>query len=216
MEFMRALDLFCGAGGVSMGLHRAGFDVTGIDLSPQPRYPFRFIQGDALEADLSGYDLICASPPCQAYCGMQRLNEAKGTAKVHPMLIEPVREKLIASGVPYIIENVVGAPLRNPIVLCGSMFGLGVWRHRLFECSFSTLWPHCQHGLCPEPIAVYGDHPQAPGDKTARVRRAKTLAQGQEAMGIDWMDWKTLTQAIPPAYSEFMARAFLRSCLPRQ
>lgn len=228
---MKALDLFCGAGGISMGLHRAGFDVTGVDLYPQPRYPFRFFQGDALAADLTGYDLICASPPCQAYCGMQRLNEAKGTAKVHPMLIDPVREKLVASGLPYIIENVVGAPMLDPVMLCGSMFGLRVRRHRLFECSFFVLQPNCEHrsgdgspvpvwgdgrptlqearrGLR-SPIAVYGDHPQSPGDKTARVNRARTLKEGQEAMGIDWMDWKTLAQAIPPAFSEFLARQFL-------
>lgn len=215
-----------------MGLHRAGFDVTGIDLSPQPRYPFRFIQGDALAADLTGFDLVCASPPCQAYCGMQRLNEAKGTAKEHPRLIEPVREKLRASGIPYIIENVPGAPLFATVILCGSMFGLKVRRHRLFECSFFALQPNCEHregdgSPVPvwgdrrptrqearkkrSPIAVYGDHPQTPGHKTARVNRAKTLKEGQEAMGIDWMDWKTLTQAIPPAYSEFLARQFLRT-----
>lgn len=225
----RALDLFCGAGGASMGLDRAGFDVTGVDIRPQPRYPFRFVQGDALKPpfELSEFDYIWASPPCQAYTGMQRLN-TRAPKRDHPRLIEPVREMLRSAGVPYTIENVVGAPLIDPIILCGSMFGLKVRRHRLFESNFWTLRPQCRHNLeihpfpvwgdgrptrqevrraRRSPIAVYGDHPQQPGDKTMRVNRARTLAEGQEAMGIDWMDWRPLTQAIPPAYSEFIGKA---------
>lgn len=223
----RALDLFCGGGGVSMGLHRAGFDVTGVDLNPQPQYPFRFVQGDALAPPvrLTDFDLICASPPCQAYTMMQALN-TRAPKREHPKLVEPVRAMLKASGVPYCIENVPGAPMERPIMLCGSMFGLRVRRHRLFECSFPVLTPPCQHDKGnPVPvwgdgrpsrqearrarraIAVYGDHPQQPGNGT--VNRARTLREGQDAMGIDWMDWKPLTQAIPPAYSEFIARAFL-------
>ncbi len=223
----KALDLFCGGGGVSMGLHRAGFDVTGIDLSPQPQYPFRFIQADALAPPvrLSDFDLICASPPCQAYTAMQALN-TRGPKREHPRLVEPVREMLKASGVPYCIENVPGAPMRDPIMLCGSMFGLRVRRHRLFECSFPLLTPPCQHdAMSPVPvwgdgrpsrqearrarraIAVNGDHPQQPG--TGTVNRARTTQEGRDAMGIDWMDWRPLTQAIPPAYSEFIAKQFL-------
>jgi DNA (cytosine-5)-methyltransferase 1 len=204
-----ALDLFCGAGGASMGLHRAGFDVTGVDIRPQSKYPFRFVQADALAPpfDLTAFDFIWASPPCQAYTGMQRLN-TRAPKRDHPRLIEPVREMLRASGVPYAIENVPGAPLIDPLMLCGSMFGLKVRRHRLFECSFWALRPPCQHS--PEsPIAVYGDHPQQPGDKTMRVNRARNLPEGQDAMGIDWMDWRPLTQAIPPAYGEFIGRAAL-------
>jgi len=205
-----AVDLFCGAGGASMGLHRAGFDVTGIDIKPQKNYPFRFVQGDALNPplDLSQFDFIWASPPCQAYTGMQRIN-TRAPKRDHPKLIEPVRAMLGAAGVSYAIENVPGAPLRNPIVLCGSMFGLKVWRHRLFECNFWTLRPQCQHSLSPKPIAVYGDHPQQPGDKTYRVNRARNLAEGQAAMGIDWMPWRPLTQSIPPVYAEFIGKAAL-------
>lgn len=229
---LTCLDLFCKAGGASMGLHRAGYDVTGVDIEPQPQYPFRFIQANALRLPLDPrqFDLIWASPPCQAYTGMQRIN-TRAPKREHPKLIEPVRDMLKDIGKPYIIENVPGAPLHEPIVLCGSMFGLAVRRHRLFECSFWTLRPRCRHDLQPEPlpvwgdgrptrqevrqerrskfspIAVYGDHPQQSGDKTYRVNRARTLREGQEAMGIDWMDWAALTQAIPPAYSEFLGRA---------
>lgn len=226
---MRALDLFCGAGGVSMGLHRAGFDVVGVDLSPQPQYPFAFVQADALAPPvrLADFDFIWASPPCQAYTMMQALN-TRGPKREHPKLVEPVREMLRASGVPYCIENVPGAPMKGAFTLCGSMFGLGVRRHRLFEASFFVFTPPCQHGEgYPVPVwgdgrpsrqevrkarralAVYGDHPQRPGDKTQRVNRARTLREGQIAMGIDWMDWRPLTQAIPPAYSEYIAKAFL-------
>lgn len=228
---LRALDLFCGGGGVTKGLQRAGFHVTGIDLNPQPQYcGDLFIQADALKPPvrLVDFDFIWASPPCQAYTTMQALN-TRGPKRVHPELVEPVRAMLESCGVPYCIENVPGAPMKHPIVLCGSMFGLRVRRHRLFEASFPMLTPPCQHAKQVEPvpvwgdgrpsrqevrkarrqrsIAVYGDHPQQPGAGT--VNRARTLAEGQHAMGIDWMDWRPLTQAIPPAYSEFIARAFL-------
>lgn len=235
----RALDLFCCAGGASMGLHRAGFEVVGVDIERHKSYPFPMVIADALRPpfDLSAFDLIWASPPCQAYTAMQNIN-TRAPKRDHPKLIEPVREMLKASGRHYIIENVPGAPLVDPIMLCGSMFGLRVRRHRLFECSFWTLQPHCQHNLEHEPtpvwgdsrpsrqevrrarrarlssIAVYGDHPQTPGDKTMRVNRARTLREGQEAMGIDWMDWRPLTQAIPPAYSEFLGRAALAHIKP--
>lgn len=219
---LRCLDLFCGAGGITKGLQRAGFHVTGVDIKAQPRYCGEvFIQGDALAADLSGFDFVCASPPCQAYTLMQALN-TRGPKREHPRLIEPVREKLRASGLAYMIENVPGAPLIDPVILCGSMFGLRVRRHRLFECSFFALRPNCQHDAL-SPVPVWGDgrpsrqearrarrpiavcdHPQQPGGGT--VNRARTLKEGQDAMGIDWMDWKTLTQAIPPQYSEFLGR----------
>ena len=203
----RALDLFCGAGGVSVGLQRAGFEVTGVDIKPQPKYPFAFVRGDALRPPfhLSDFDLVWASPPCQAYTMMQGLM-TRGQKKDHPKMVEPVRAMLGAAGVPYVIENVIGAPLLNSFKLCGSSFGLGVRRHRIFESSFLVLAPHCRHHEQPEPIAVYGDHPQQPGDRTYRVNRARTLKEGQEAMGIDWMPWRELTQAIPPAYSEYIAR----------
>jgi DNA (cytosine-5)-methyltransferase 1 len=205
MGKLRALDLFCCAGGASMGLHRAGFEVVGVDIKPQPRYPFEFHQADALTYPLDGFDFIWASPPCQAYTGMQRIN-TRSPKRDHPRLIEPVRALLRDSRALFVMENVPGAPMENPFVLCGSMFGLRVRRHRLFESNFPVLTPRCNHPK-ESPIAVYGDHPQTPGDKTMRVNRARTLAEGQEAMGIDWMDWRPLTQAIPPAYSEFIGRA---------
>ena len=225
---MRVLDLFCGAGGAAMGLHRAWPDaeIMGVDVKPMPRYPFKFIQADAMEFPLEGYDFIWASPPCQAYTLMRHLGKRAGEGAAD--LIGATRRRLLSCGVPWVMENVIGSPLRNAIMLCGSMFRLGVRRHRLFECSHLTFAPHCRHDTESWPvavwgdgrpsrqearaerraIAVYGDHPQQPGDKTYRVNRARTLAEGQQAMGIDWMPWKELTQAIPPAYSELIARQF--------
>ena len=115
----RALDLFCGGGGTSYGLALAGYEVTGVDTMPQPRYPFRFIRADALEFPLDGFDLICASPPCQAYTAARHIR-----GNEHPRLIGPIRERLAASGIPWVLENVPGAPLINPVMLCGGMFGL--------------------------------------------------------------------------------------------
>lgn len=228
MRKLQALDLFCCAGGASMGLHRAGFEVTGVDIVPRPRYPFNFIQGDALEADLSGYDLVWASPPCQAHTALKTMHNAKS----HPDLIPPTRAKLKAWGGAWIMENVPGAPIGegNPVTLCGTMFGLGcgdaeLRRHRLFECSFMVLAPECRHGERAEVLGVYGGH-------LRNRRRARTIGiygegvrdsvrkvdkgvadfdvtQGREAMGIDWMTLAELCQAIPPAYSEYLARAYL-------
>ena len=125
---VRCLDLFCCEGGAGMGLHRVGFDVTGVDINPQPRYPFRFVQGDALAQDLTGFDFVWASPPCQRYTMAQ--NAAKN-AHNHPDLVGPVRDMLTAWGGPWIIENVVGAPLRNPVQVCG----LAWMKSNLWPCS---------------------------------------------------------------------------------
>src|SRR3990167_5832997 len=197
---MRLLDLFCGAGGAAMGYHRAGFDVVGVDINPQPRYPFEFHQADALTFPLDGFDAIHASPPCQAYTAMRRLGKNAGSNA--PELVDPIRSRLVGSGVPWVMENVVGSPLLNPLMLCGSSFGLGVQRHRLFEGSHLVFGLPCRHGEASpvpvwgdgrpsrrearrqrtwRPIAVYGDHPQEPGDKGYRVNRARTLAGGQAA-----------------------------------
>lgn len=209
---MKLLDLFCGAGGAGMGYYRAGFDVIGVDREPQPDYPFLFVQADALEfvaRNARFFDAIHASPPCQGYSSMRHL-----VPKERPRLIEPVRELLIASGKPYVIENVPAArgALRKPIALCGQYFGLGVRRHRFFECSFAAWSPECRPHHKSSPIAVYGDHPEetprSPGSGGA-INRAHTLEAGRAAMGIDWMAWEQLTQAIPPAYTRFIGDQLL-------
>jgi DNA (cytosine-5)-methyltransferase 1 len=201
----RALDLFCGAGGASMGLYRAGFDVTGIDINPQPRYPFKFIEGDAMDADLGGYDLVWASPPCQRYTVAQ--NAAKNAA-AHPDLIPAVREMLEAWGGPWIIENVIGAPLRNPTLLCGLAMGLKVKRHRIFESNHFLLSP-----LCPshnqDYYVIFGHEVRNRRHGQAAGRKNK-ISEGRAAMGIDWMTRGELSEAIPPVYSEFLGRQIAR------
>lgn len=199
-----ALDLFCGAGGAAMGLHRAGFEIVGIDIRPQPNFPFKFIQGDALDPPIqfTDFDLIWASPPCQAYIRSGTVNKAKALK-----LIEPVREMLLASSVPWVIENVPGAPIRCDLMLCGSHFGLAVRRHRHFEAAFSLPpSPRCDHSKpC---VGVYGNPHGKRGAWPSMLPSAKeTWAQ---AMGIDWMTPREMTQAIPPAYAEFIGRAALQ------
>lgn len=204
-----ALDLFCKAGGASMGLYRAGFDVVGLDIEPQPNYPFVFVQGNALEPpfDLSGFDFIWASPPCQDYSSLKGLATTQ-----RPRLIPVVREMLREASAPYAIENVVGSDLICPMELCGSMFGLGVWRHRRFEVSgFYALTPYCAHHLVPKPIDVTGTGGPFKGVRKTGgggiSRKPDNLAHAREAMGIDWMNRRELSQAIPPAFSEYIGRA---------
>lgn len=205
----KALDLFCGAGGAGMGLHRAGFDVTGVDIAPQPHYPFQFYQADALTFLLEGFDFIWASPPCQDYSSLKGLARSS-----RGKLIPTIRDRLKASGTPYAIENVVGSELISPIRLCGSMFGLGVWRHRLFEIEPALLFvPQCQHSLVPQPIDVTGTGGpfngirKSPGGGISR--KPENLSHASRVMGIDWMTRREISQAIPPAYSEFIARHVL-------
>jgi DNA (cytosine-5)-methyltransferase 1 len=188
----RLLDLFCGAGGASMGYHRAGFDVVGVDIRRQPRYPFEFHQADALTYPLEGFDVIHASPPCQAFTKLLRARAGGG----HPDLLGPTRERLTALSVPWVIENVPGAPMRADVVLCGSMFGLKVRRHRWFECAHPvlTLCSPCAHPV-EATVGVYG-HTGGTGRHSVSVWR--------EAMGIDWMTATELSQAIPPAYTEWL------------
>ena len=218
----RLLDLFCGAGGAAMGYHRAGFEVVGVDINPQPNYPFRFIQHDALalvrdalegcwhtpgpgSIHLGHFDAAHASPPCPAYSTITP-DKSK-----HPSLIPVVRELLQGWGVPYVIENVEGAraDMDHPVKLCGSSFGLRVRRHRYFETTVQMLQPPCQHGHQGRPIGVYGDHAQDDEhyrrpDGTLRGNRAKTLDEARAAMGIDWMTWPELADAIPPAFTEYI------------
>lgn len=219
MRKPRALDLFCGAGGVSVGLERAGFEVVGVDLAPMPRYPFEFHQADALTFPLEGFDVIFASPPCQGYSTMRHAPGAKGA----PRLIEVVRERLIAAGAPYAIENVEAAAphMRNPVCLCGSMFGLGAQgcqlrRHRLFECSFPVDAPKCRHDPKLPVIGVYGGHARkraarAGGRKTKDVWVGGHRAAAAEAMGMHWATLAEISEAIPPVYAEFIGRAAMRA-----
>jgi DNA (cytosine-5)-methyltransferase 1 len=196
---LRVLDTFACAGGAGMGYHLAGYDVTAVDVRPQPRNPFPLIVADALDvladqAFLSGFDLIHASPPCQAYTLAQRIQ-----GKSHPDLIQPVRSLLRASGLPYVIENVPGAPLHDPITLCGAMFpDLRVYRHREFEISHRVPVPaHPGHVV---PLRKMGRPPQ-PGDFVHVVGNFSGVAYARRAMGIDWMTRDTLREAIPPAYT---------------
>jgi DNA (cytosine-5)-methyltransferase 1 len=214
-----ALDLFCGAGGATRGLQLAGFHVTGVDISPQPHYcGDKFIQADAFDVDriesLRLFDLIWASPPCQGRTAYRR-RPGHVRAVDTDGSIRRIRSALRGLAIlpdaapPYIIENVPGAPLESPLMLCGSMFGLEVRRHRLFETSFDAgPQPLCQHHM------QRGDFPQA----TNRKNRRKTCEIGvwriplevqRGAMQIDWMELEELSEAIPPAYARFMAERFL-------
>ena len=188
-----------------MGLHRAGFEVVGVDIRPQPRYPFEFHQADALTFPTEGFDFIWASPPCQAYSITAKIHSNE-----HPELVEPVREKLVASGLPYVIENVVGAPLLNPFTLCGTMFGLKVYRHRLFEASFFVLVPpHDQHSGTTNASRAYSSFEDGASVICVAGNNFRR-EDGAVAMAIDWpMSRKEMAQAIPPAYSEFIGRAAL-------
>lgn len=208
---MRILDLFCGAGGAAMGYHMAFPDaeIIGVDIKPQPRYPFTFIQSDAMQwlDDSKWYDLIHASPPCQAFSITGNLARAQGKKASDLDLLTPLRPLLRASGIPYVIENVPGAPLEDPVTLCGSTFGLRVRRHRLFESSLD-LQPHgqCRHKEQGKPVGVY----YSIGDKIpSGGTTATSLEDAQDAMGIDWMTWNELKEAIPPQYTFFLGRQML-------
>jgi len=208
MSKPRAVDLFCCAGGASAGLVEAGFEVVGVDIEAQPHYPFEFIRADALAFDVSGFDFVWASPPCQAFTAYKRRKEH---VRERPNLIPQTREKLKTSGKPYIIENVVGAPLEDPVMLCGSMFGMDVRRHRLFECSFDVPQPKCAHAK------QLPRFPQA----TNRTNLRRTVEVGvwripleiqRRAMGIEWMDLQELSQAIPPTYSRYLGEYGISHC----
>lgn len=217
---MRILDLFCGAGGAAMGYHRAGFEVVGVDINPQPNFPFKFIQGDAVEylqEHGSEFDAIHASPPCQVHSVLAHL-----ARKTHKDFIPATREALIATGKPYVIENVPGAPLISPIVLCGTMFNLGVRdaqlrRHRLFETNWEMLPPPpCDHRG--RTIGIFGSKARDTAEEKRHYSKDKetrgkppasilfSLKDAQEAMGVDWMSAKELSQSIPPAYTEFIGK----------
>lgn len=214
MSAPRLLDLFCGAGGAAMGYHRAGFEVVGVDINPQPHYPFRFIQADALDVlrhwDWREHDLmepyfhaIHASPPCQAYSWSAK----RWTEIPRADLVAPTRDLLLATGLPWVIENVVGAPLVDPLVLCGTQFGLEVIRHRLFESNVMLLGPG---GKCHHVGTVQdGTYVTVAGHGGDNIRGRGSRAAKQRAMGIDWMTDEELNEAIPPAYTEWIGRQLL-------
>lgn len=225
----RLLDLFCGAGGAAMGYHRAGFDVVGVDIKPQPRYPFEFHQANAMTYPLDGFNAVHASPPCQGFTALRHMPNAKH----HDDLLTPTRARLIATGLPYVIENVEGAPMADDhVTLCGSWLGLGTGRaelrrHRLFEVNppmpmFSV--PSCVHGVRSAlVIGVYGGHgrdrrrrPKSVGvyggsGGESRNGQEYSVAERRVAMGIEWMNGVELSQAIPPAYTEFVGVHLLRA-----
>jgi len=213
---MRILDLFCGAGGAGMGYHKAGFEVVGVDINPQPNYPFEFHQADAITFPSDGFDAIHASPPCQVHSVISHLAKS-----CHVDLIPQTREKLVSSKLPYAIENVPGSPLLDPIMLCGSMFGLKtecgtqLRRHRLFEISGFKIKniPKCNHAL--RTIGIFGDKARDTAAEKRHYSKPKStrgkpvgikfsLDDARTAMGIDWMSFKEISQAIPPAYTEFI------------
>lgn len=217
---MILLDLFCGAGGAAMGYYRAGFrTIVGVDIAPQPHYPFLFVQDNALDYLKQyghNYDVIHASPPCQQFSRLgaiwrSRIGEHAWSMK-HPDLIGVTRDALRLTGKPYVIENVPDAPLLNPVVLCGTFFGLKVYRHRAFECSFFLLTP---------PHSPHHDNCAAVGRGVSRKGFISISGQGgfgfsgglayaRQAIGIDWTTRSELSQAIPPAYTEFIGRQLLK------
>jgi DNA (cytosine-5)-methyltransferase 1 len=206
----RLLDLFCGAGGCSAGYQRAGFEVVGVDITPQPRYPFEFREADALDFPLEGFDAVHASPPCRAYTTLRHR-----TGGDYPDLVAATRDRLLDSGLPYVIENVIGAPLLNPVMLCGSTFGLGVGgrqlrRHRLFESNAPIMAHPCQHHG--PAVGVYGT---GGGGQMTRGFKAEGVADARVALDIDWMSLAELAQAIPPAYTEHIGGYLLAEVTAR-
>jgi DNA (cytosine-5)-methyltransferase 1 len=202
----RLLDLFCGAGGAAMGYSRAGFEVTGVDNRPQPRYPFTFIQADAMTFPLDGFDAIHASPPCQAFTAYRRRGAGVGDSS--PDLIGPIRARLEASGKPWVIENVEGSPVRPDVRLCGSSFGLDVRRHRWFETSVPMFSPPCAHGLQKPRFAHATNRANLRRTVEIGVWRIPLPTQ-QIAMRVDWMTLDELSNAIPPAYTEYIGGLLL-------
>jgi len=203
---VKLLDLFCGVGGASVVYARAGFEVHGVDLKHGKRYPYTYTRADVLDVlqdhkFIQQFDVIHASPPCQTHSITQHLRNAQGKTTSKIDLIPETRAALIAADKPYIIENVPGSPLINPIQLCGSSFGLKVRRHRLFESNMPLEGSVCNHKLQGRPVGVYGSlNDEIPkGGKTA-----VTIDQAREAMGMPWAIWTELVEAIPPAFTEYL------------
>ena len=200
----RLLDLFCGAGGAAMGYHQAGFEVVGVDINPQPRYPFEFIQADAVTFPLDGFDVIHASPPCQAFSRLQRTGAYDGGE--HEDLVAATRARMQSV---YVIENVHGAPLLpGAIMCCGKSFGLRTYRHRWFECSHWIAAPrHRKHVIRCEKEKRRKEYFKN-GGFISVVGDVGSYC-GPEAMGINWMTGAELSQAIPPAYTRWIGRQLM-------
>lgn len=203
MTPLRLLDLFCGAGGAGMGYHRAGFEVVGVDIKPQKHYPFEFHQADALEylrEHGQEFDAIHASPPCQRY-SRATPNSRRDN---HPDMLPATRDVLLLIGKPWIIENVPGAPMQAHIIICGCQVGLQLRRKRLFEASWNhlSLTPACQHDGPVVSVVGHG----TPSWVREQLGYNPTIQQYRDAMGIDWMTRNELSQAIPPAYTEYIGR----------
>jgi DNA (cytosine-5)-methyltransferase 1 len=216
MDKPRLLDLFCGAGGSAKGYQRAGFYVVGVDIKPQPHYcGDEFHQADALTYPLDGFDAYHASPPCQAYVDFNSKGKKENN---HPRLIEPIRARLETTGKPYVIENIHMAPLKAHILMCGSMFNLRVRRHRYFEAPCLPLLPLpcCNHSMkvsTGELIGVYarGGHGPRHGKNIREPSPRSAQCTPEQAMGIDWMTKYELTQAIPPAYTEYIGKYLMQA-----
>jgi DNA (cytosine-5)-methyltransferase 1 len=207
----RLLDLFCGAGGAAMGYHRAGFEVVGVDIKLQPHYPFEFHQADALTYILDGFDAYHASPPCQANTVLFP-NTLHRKDYGHKDCIPETRTILEQIGKPYVIENVPNATMNTLIVLCGTMFGLKVFRHRLFESNIMLLQPfHLKHDGV---TAGKGRTPKNDNDYWTVTGHIGDLKGAGKAMGIDWMSMPELVQAIPPAYTEYIGKYLMNEVKP--
>ena len=222
---MKLLDLFCGVGGASVGYGWAGFEVHGVDLKHgkrYPKYPYIYLRADVLyvirDAEfIQQFDVIHASPPCQTHSITKHLRNAQGNSTSKLDLIPETRAALIASGKPYIIENVPGSPLIDPIQLCGSSFGLKVRRHRLFESNMALQGSVCNHKNQGKPVGVYGsmgDQPQglnkANGKYVYGGQVARSIQEARDAMGMDWGIWSELKEAIPPAFTKYLGEQLIR------
>jgi len=207
----RLLDLFCGAGGAAVGYYRAGFEVIGVDIKPHPHYPFEFHQADALTYSLKGFDAFHASPPCQGYSRTKSLHPH---IVDYPLLLDDVRRMLTSTYKPLVIENVIGAPFEHWIMLCGAMFGLRTYRHRRFETSFLMMQP--EHPKHTERVLNGGYDPEWKGYYCVTGGGNAPVAVMKKAMGIDWMTRKELTQAIPPAYTEYIGGYLMKAVEVKQ
>lgn len=199
MSARRLLDLFCGAGGAGMGYHRAGFEIVGVDIAPQPNYPFEFHKADALHylaEHWQEFDAVHASCPCQRYSAMSACRP--GLAEEYPDLIAPMRGLLDLTGLPWVMENVPRSPLRPDLVLCGHMFGLPLYRHRVFESNVFMWQPEHPRHVVPGGKAGHWK----PGQIISVSGNCSPISLAREAMGIDWTTRRELAESIPPAYTE--------------